>query len=122
MTGPHLTEFDIQEVNLKTYNNILRKAIRLVNYFYFETIFLQFTDDIRGTWKTISGILNKTKRKKNLPTIFKDNENIIHDKNVITNKFDSFFANIGLSISDKINMPQHKTFHHYLHIIIIKIL
>ncbi len=57
---------------------------------------------------------NKTKRKKNFPTFFKDNENIIHDKNVITNKFNTYFANIGLSLSEKINMPQNKTFHHYL--------
>ncbi len=59
-------------------------------------------------------ILNKTKRTKNFSTLFKDNENIIHDKNVITNKFNTFFANIGLRLSDKINMPQNKTYHHYL--------
>ncbi len=33
MTDPHSTEFDTQKVNLKTYNNILRKA-------YYEAIFL----------------------------------------------------------------------------------
>ncbi len=55
-----------------------------------KQLFLQFKDDIRGMWKTISGILNKTKRKNNFPTFFKDNENIIHDKNVITNQFNTF--------------------------------
>ncbi len=113
MTDPHSTEFDTQTVNLKTYNN-LRKAIWLAKKTYYGTIFLQFKDDIRGTWKTISGILNQTKRKKNFPNFVKDNENIIYDKNVITNKFNTFFANIGLSLSEKINMPQSKIIHHYL--------
>ncbi len=39
MTDPHLTEFDTQKVNLKTYNNILRKAIRLVKKTYYEIFF-----------------------------------------------------------------------------------
>ncbi len=90
MTDPHLTEFDTQKVNLKAYNNILRKAVQLAKKSYCDTIFLQLKDYIKGTWKTINGILNKTKRKKNFPTFFKDNENIIHDKNVITNKFNTF--------------------------------
>ncbi len=50
MTDPDSTEFDTQTVNLNTYNNILRKANRLKTYY--ETTFLQFKDDIRGTWKT----------------------------------------------------------------------
>ncbi len=47
MTDPHSTEFDTQKVNLKTYNNILRKSIRLAKKTYYETIFLQFKDDFR---------------------------------------------------------------------------
>ncbi len=34
MTDAHLTEFDTQKVNLKTYNNILRKAIRLAKKYF----------------------------------------------------------------------------------------
>ncbi len=64
MADPHSTEFDTQKVILKTYNNILRNASWLAKKKYYETIFLQFKYDIKGTWNTISGILIKTRRKK----------------------------------------------------------
>ncbi len=38
----------------------------------------------------------------------------MYDKNVITNKFNTFLANIGLSLSEKFNMPHNTTFQHYL--------
>jgi hypothetical protein len=67
MTDPDSPEFDILKVNLKTYNTILKKSIRLAKKKYYEGLFLKFKDDIRGTWKTINGILNKTKKKKSFP-------------------------------------------------------
>jgi len=114
MTDPYSLDFTIQKINLKTYNTILNKAIRLAKKCYYEAIFLKFKDDIRGTWKIIGGILNKTKRKKNFPHFFKDGENKIYDKNVITNKFNTFFANIGNNLSSQITMPINKTFQNYL--------
>ncbi len=96
------------------YNTIFKKSIRLPKKRYYEIIFLKFKDDIRGTWKTINGILNKTKRKKSFPLFFKDGENITTDPSVITNKFNTFFTNIGLNLSSKIIMPQNKNFHNYL--------
>ncbi len=56
MTEPTLPEFDIQKVNLKTYNNILKEAIRLAKRSYYEALFNKFKNYIRGTWKTINGI------------------------------------------------------------------
>ncbi len=67
MTASNSPEFDIQKINLKTYNNILKKSIRLAKKIYYQTLFQKFKDDVKGTWKTISGILNKTKRKRNCP-------------------------------------------------------
>ena len=114
MTDPNTPEFDIQKTNLATYNSILKKAIRLAKRSYYEALFTKFKNDIRGTWKTINGILNKTKKKRNFPLFFKDGDNIIHDKQTITNKFNTFFSNIGPNLSAQINMPMNKTFHSYL--------
>ncbi len=41
-------------------------------------------------------------------------KNIIYDKKTITNKFNIYFANIGLNISVKIKMYINKTFQSYL--------
>ena len=114
MTDPTLPEFDIQKLNLKTYNNILKRAIRLAKRSYYEALFNKFKNDIRGTWKTINGILNKTKRKRNFPLFFKDGNNIMYNNKTIANKFNTFFANIGPDLSEKIKMPSTKTFQSYL--------
>ncbi len=81
-----------------TYNNILRKSIRLAQKSY-ETLFHKFKD----------GILNKTKRKSNFPRFFKDGEYILYDKSVITNKFNKFYANIGLNLR-KYKIAKKQTF------------
>ncbi len=39
------------QINLKTYNNILKKDIWALEKRYYETLFNKFKNDIRGTWK-----------------------------------------------------------------------
>ncbi len=80
MTNPISEEFEIQNINLKTYNNILKQSIRLAKKSYYEQIFNKVKNDIKGTLKTIKAILNKTKRKKMFPKIFKDNCIFTHIK------------------------------------------
>ncbi len=72
MTDPNTPEFDIQKTNLGMYTSILKGAIWLAKQSYCEGLFTKFKNDIRGAWKTINGILNKTKRKRNLPLFFKE--------------------------------------------------
>ncbi len=108
------SEIEIQKINLKTYNTILKKKYSLSKKSYYEIIFLKFKDDIRGTWKTINDILNKIKRKKSFPYFFKEGEIISTNKSIITNQFNSFFTNIGLNLSAKINIPRNKNFQNYL--------
>ncbi len=62
---------------LKTYNDILEKVIRLVKRNYYQTLFTKCINDIRGTWKTINGILNKINIKRNFPLFLKDGDNIM---------------------------------------------
>ncbi len=114
MTNPNTPEFDIQNTNLGTYNSILKRAIRLAKRSYYEALFTKFKNDIRGTWKTINGILNKTKKKRIFSLLFKHGDIIMHDKQTIANKFNTFFANIGPNISAQINMPMNNTFYNYL--------
>ncbi len=75
---------------------------------YYEILFLKLRYDIRGTWKTINGILIKTKRKRSFLFFFKDGKNITTDPSVITNKFNTFFTNIGQNICSKIKMSKNK--------------
>ena len=103
------------ETNLKTYNCILRKTMRAAQKSYYENIFNKYKGDMKGTWKTINEILNRTKRKNKFPTFFKDGNNIVTGKLAIANHFNSFFTNIGPKLSHLINPPENKTFQSYLH-------
>jgi hypothetical protein len=114
MTDPISSEYDIQKINLQTYNTILKKSIRLAKKIYYERLFFKFKDDIRGTWKTINAILNKTKRKSLFPQFFRDGDHITTNQSVITNKFNTFFTNIGPNLSRQIKMPKNKSFRNYL--------
>ncbi len=114
MTYHGSTQFATYKLNLDTYNNILKRSIHLAKQNYYLTIFTKFKDDIRGTWKAINEILSKTKRKKHFPLYFKDGDNILTNKDLISNKFNSFFTNIGPTLSNQINIPQNKTFKSFL--------
>ena len=67
LTDPNSANYDTININLKTYNGILKTSIRAAKHIYFELCFKRFKNDIRNTWKTINDILSsKTKIQKNL--------------------------------------------------------
>ena len=66
------------------------------------------------TWSTINEALNKNVNSKEFPTHFKLGNHLISDRREIANQFNSFFVNIGPSLSNKINTPVHKSFRDYL--------
>ncbi len=90
MTDDNLTNYYTLKTNLKSYNTILKKSIRIAQIKHYEAIFDKIKGKIRGTWKTINDIHNRTKRKKTFPSSFKDGENIITDKITIANKFNNY--------------------------------
>ncbi len=45
---------------------------------------------------------------------FKDGDNIVTNKELIANKFNSFFTNIGTTLSQQIKSPKNKSFKSYL--------
>ncbi len=107
-------EFTRLQINLKTYNKILKISIRLAKRIYYKKLFAKFKNDIRATWKTINEILNRTKRKKFFPNFFRDGNNIISNKINISNKFNSFFTNVGKNLNNAINLHPDQSFNHYL--------
>ncbi len=92
----------------------LKSSIHLARQNYYLTIFTKFKDGIRGTWKAINEILNKSKRKKHFTQYYKDGDNLFTNKQLISNKVNSFFTNIGPTLSSQIKVPQNKTFKSYL--------
>ena len=92
-------------INLNTYNNILKKNIRLAKSQYYHNVFERFKKDVKNTWKTIKELISRTENKKLLPDFFRiEGQNISNDK-VIANKFNEYFNEIGPSLARNIDSP-----------------
>ena len=87
------------KINLGTYNRILKQSIRSAKHLYYTSCFTKYKNDIKNTWKTINGIINKSNDSHSIPDFFIDNNEIITDKQIIANRFNSFFTNIGPEIA-----------------------
>jgi hypothetical protein len=92
-------------INLKTYNRILKKNIRLAKSQYYHNIFEKFKKDMKSTWVTIKEIINRTKNKKHLPNFFRIEGQNISDPQVIANKFNQYFNDIGPCLAENIQSP-----------------
>ena len=84
------------------YRNKLTHIIRISCKNHYHNKFNSYKNDIKNTWKTINEILGKNK-KEHLPTYFNDNNTKINDPQVIASKFNTFFADIGPSLANKIH-------------------
>ncbi len=114
LTDSNSMQFAIYKTNFDTSNNILNKSIRLAKRHYYQLLLAKFKCDIKGTWKTINEILNRTKHKIKFPLFFNDGENLVTSKELIANKFNTFFTNIGSKLSRQIKRPKNKSFKDYL--------
>ena len=84
------------KTNVKTYKNIIRRAIMHAKRDYYRKTFNQFSDNIRKTWQTINDTLNRKRRSKDFPQEFiLSNGKIISDHKQIANEFNDFFISIG---------------------------
>jgi len=100
--------------NLSCYNRILKQNIRLAKKQYYHSCFLKFKDDIKKTWSCINEIMNRTKKKKELPKQFLVNNNYITNPITISNGFNNFFINIGKTLSETIHQPLNRSFEEFL--------
>lgn len=113
-TDPSSDNYQTLKTNLKTCNAILKKSIRQAKKAYYESLFDKYKGNMKGTWKTINDILNRTKRKKKFPQFFRDGNDVVTGKLEIANRFNNYFTNIGPKLSQLITMPTNKNFQSYL--------
>ena len=69
---PESIQYQREKSNLKAYNNILSRSIRIAKKDYFINEFEKYKNDIRKTWDTFKSILNKSKVKSKFPNFFSD--------------------------------------------------
>ena len=70
LTHPHFSNYEIININLKTYNTILKHTIRAAKKVYFENRFYRFKNDIQIPGKLLMNLFQKSKQIKNYHYFF----------------------------------------------------
>ncbi len=100
-TPEHHDEYKQRELELSECQKMIRRNKDKAKRAYYFNLFNKFRTDIKNTWKQINTVL-KVKAKET--TIVLEVDNIkITDMQIIVDKFNSFFSNIGLNTSEVIN-------------------
>ena len=61
-TSPDSNQFPVLEINLHTYNKILKRSIKLAKSTDYQHSFQKHKNDIKSTWRIIKDIVNSTKQ------------------------------------------------------------
>jgi hypothetical protein len=97
-------------INLKTYEKILKKMIKLAKQRYYHNLFKKYNGNIKETWATLSQLIGRKKKKKEFSKCFIHNDKMIIDKNNIANEFNRYFANVGLNTANNIKYEGEKDY------------
>ena len=114
-TNPTSLEYANSQINLRTYNRIMRKSLRAAKRIFYSLTFDKYKADIKNTWKTINDLLSRNCQTKLGPTSLTINGLEIINKLEIVNTFNNFFTNIGANLAKIINYTGDKTFRDYLY-------
>ena len=107
-------EYQILKQNLRTYNALLKKAIREAKTIYYNDILEKNKTDMRKMWTAINEIICKTKHKKVCIKAIATGRKLIKDPDIIAKKFNEFFVNIGPSLLKNNCLIENKTYQMYM--------
>ena len=78
---------------------------------YYQRMFNTFSNDMKKTWQTINDTLNRSKKSRKFPQLFKlSNGTTISDPKIIAEAFNDYFINIGT-----VDEPMNDQYTRYLH-------
>jgi len=119
--------FNRKKETLDNHNVILKKLLRKTKRDYYTNEFEKFSNDCKNTWKLLNEVTGRKSKKTELPCCFKKIINTtkyekleikLTDDKTIANEFNVYFANVGTSLSSKINYNGEKKVASYLKSII----
>ena len=85
----------------KRYRNKLNQLLRSAERKHYHDLLNEYKSNIKKSWQVIKSIINKRKYTP-ISNKFKDNDKIIRDGNIIANKFNNFFINVGKTLAKTI--------------------
>ena len=107
----HLYDKYLKQRNNKSFFEKLKLQSKKL---YFQNKLKQYENNITNTWKVMKVIIGKSKMyNDNFPKILNIDKKEITDKKTITEKFNSYFINVGSKLVTKIP-PSNTSFESYL--------
>ena len=91
----------------KKYCTQFNKIKRSAKLQYYRDILDINKHDIKQTWSVLKPLISNGTKMASLPTQFIVNGTTISDPQLIANKFNTFFANIGLTTSEGVPSSEH---------------
>ena len=85
----------------KRYRNKLNQLFRSAERKHYHDLLNEYKSNIKKSWQVKKSIINKRKYTP-ISNKFKDNDKIISDGNIIANKFNNFFINVGKTLAKTI--------------------
>ena len=101
-TGTNNDDYRVAKANFKRYRDILRNSIKRAKMLYYKRTFNLYQNDVKKLGHLSKRLYNRKKRQE-LPIEFIWNDRIISDLDEIANKFNTYFINIGHSLSEQIH-------------------
>ena len=86
----------------KVYKNRLVLILRKAKKEYYNKLFQEKKNNIKGIWNIFREILGNKNVSLDLPKYFYKEDKIIKDMNEVVNEFNSFFVNIGPNLASLI--------------------
>ena len=116
LINPESQEYLRAKLNLKVYNGILSRNIRLAKKDYYFKQFERYRCDIRKTWDTLKNILNKLKYKSVHPKMFLIDGHQVTNMTSIANKFNEYFTSVGSNLANAIDTRGKPAYTSYLRV------
>ena len=92
----------LNDESYNCYKRKLQQLMKVAEKQHYHDLLVEYSNDIKKSWVVIKSIINKNK-KPHIQGRFKIGENLItSDKELISNKFNDFFINIGPTLAKSI--------------------
>ena len=88
-------------MHYKAYKVSLKKLMKNAERQHYQTLLSSNKENMKKLWVIIKDVINK-KKSSNVPSKFSFGDEVVIDKNVISNKFNDYFTNIGRDLANKI--------------------
>ena len=113
LSPKYTAEYTTIKINLKTYNNILKRNIRQAKILYYQHQFDQYKNNIKKTWGVIKELVNRRPMKNILPQYFIVDREVLTDMHVIANRLNTFFTNIGPKRASHIVTDENSSYEYF---------